>query len=314
MLLQEQFDLAGSAIQLAGFIALFLAAGAIGFRYTVLHHRLVRPPSSMTEERRMYGQAAVRAAIIGIVGMVISIGLMFSSSLPQQAARQHMAVGQLITHTDTVMVQVALAIVALAGFALAAGSISAGWLLAAVGVVAGTLSAAFFGNWLRLINPMHELFAGFWIGTLFVLVVGGLASVSRSRLTSAERGRAVADMVNAFSPLALISFAVLGIFGVITAWRHLGTLSALWTTPYGESLIWKLLFVAVVVGLGAFNWKRQTPLLGTEQAGGVLRKSATAELVVALIVLLITARLVTLPAPSESKPQPKAGASTGTAE
>ena len=311
MILQAQFDLAGSAIELTGFLGSFLAAGAIGFRHTVLRHRLVRPPSCMTEERRMHGQAAVRAAIIGIIGTVISIGLMFSS-LPQQAARQHMAVGQLITHSGSVMVQVALAILALVGFALAAGSISAGWLLAAAGVVAGALSAAFFGQWLRLINPMHRLFAGFWIGTLFVLVVAGLPTVSRSRLTSEERGRAVADMVNAFSPLALISFAVLGIFGVITAWRHLGTLNALWTTPYGVSLIWKLLFVALVVGLGAFNWKRQTPLLGTEQASGLLRKSATAELVVALIVLLITARLVTLPAPSESTPQPKAAASAAT--
>ena len=54
----------------------------------------------------------------------------------------------------------------------------------------------------------------------------------------------VADLVNAFSSLALVSAGVLATFGVITAWQHLHTLAALWTTPYGVTLIVKLLVVA----------------------------------------------------------------------
>ena len=46
------------------------------------------------------------------------------------------------------------------------------------------------------------------------------------------------------------------LFGVITAWRHLKYLSALWTTPYGYALLLKLALVAAVFSLGAWNWRR----------------------------------------------------------
>ena len=45
-------------------------------------------------------------------------------------------------------------------------------------------------------------------------------------------------------------------FGVITVWRHLKYLSALWTTPYGYALLLKLALVAAVFSLGAWNWRR----------------------------------------------------------
>jgi putative copper export protein len=55
--------------------------------------------------------------------------------------------------------------------------------------------------------------------------------------------------------------------------------------------------VACVLGLGAFNWRRQRPLLGTEAGARALRRSAAAELAVAMVVLLVTSVLVTLPSP-----------------
>ncbi len=89
-------------------------------------------------------------------------------------------------------------------------------------------------------------------------------------------------------------------------------LDALWTTPYGYALIAKLAVVLIVIGLGAFNWRKQRPLLGSEQATGVLRRSATAELVAATLVLVITAILVSLPSPSE-KPRPTPATRPGAA-
>jgi putative copper export protein len=74
-------------------------------------------------------------------------------------------------------------------------------------------------------------------------------------------------------------------------------LSNLWSTPYGYTLIAKLCVVLVVVGLGAWNWRKQRPLLGTESAAAVLRRSATAELIAATVVLAITSVLVSLPSP-----------------
>ena len=104
-------------------------------------------------------------------------------------------------------------------------------------------------------------------------------------------------MINAFSPVALGSAFVLVVFGVITAWRHLKYLAALWTTPYGYALLAKLFVVLIVIALGAWNWRRQRPLLGSESAATAIRRSASAELIAAFVVLIVTAILVSVPTP-----------------
>jgi putative copper export protein len=122
----------------------------------------------------------------------------------------------------------------------------------------------------------------------------------------------VAVLVSRFSPLALGSAALLGVTGVITAWRHLKYWSALWTTPYGYALDVKLALVLCVLALGAWNWRRMTPRLGDESAAHTLRRSARAELSFAALVLLVTGVLVSLPAPKapgEQPPRPPATAS-----
>ena len=117
-------------------------------------------------------------------------------------------------------------VLAAIGFVLAARHVQAGWFLAAAGVVIGSLRAAFAGKWASLINPIHVLAAGFWIGTLFVLVVAGLAALLKHESARARRGAIAADMVNGFSPLALSMGGIVVLFGVITAWRHLHKLDA----------------------------------------------------------------------------------------
>jgi putative copper export protein len=205
-------------------------------------------------------------------------------------------VSALVTTDTSTTLQVIFLIIALVGFALAMVRAGPGWPIAAAAVVAGSLRAAFIGKWASVVNPVHELAAGLWIGSLFVLVAAGLTSLLRHEARD-RRGAIAADMVNRFSPLALTMGAVVVIFGVITAWRHLHVLSNLWSTPYGYTLIAKLCVVSFVFGLGAWNWRRQRPTLGSESAAASIRRSATAELTVAGIVLLITAVLVSLPAP-----------------
>ena len=101
--------------------------------------------------------------------------------------------------------------------------------------------------------------------------------------------------MNAFSPLALTCGAVLVGFGVWLSLRHLDPFSALWTTPYGYTLIAKLCVVALVFGLGAWNWQRMRPTLGTEAAAHRIRHSAALELTAATLVIIITSLLVSLP-------------------
>lgn len=297
-------DWADPPHELIGFIAQFLAAGAIGFRYFAL--RMPR----IEADRPFYDDAAQRSAVLGVIGIAMSIVLMVLG-LPALAARRHTTAAALITGDLTTALQAALLVVALIGLLLAALRRGAGWPLAAFGVIVGSLRAVFTGKWASLVNPIHVLAAGLWIGTLFVLVTAGLSALLRNETTRERRGIIAADLVNGFSPLALTMGAIVVLFGVITAWRHLHILSNLWSTPYGITLIIKLVFVAAVFALGAWNWRRQRPMLGSEPAAAAIRRSARAELTVAGVVLVITSLLVSLPSPRPPGAAPRAPASTG---
>ncbi len=288
-----------------GFIGWYFALGAIGFWSFVLRRTFSPVPAAATPERAAYDRAGARAAMIGLLGALVG-ALLLWLALPEQAARRHVGVAQLLLGGGQPTVGAALALLAIVGFLVAFPRRGAGFALAAIGVVGRLLLPAFFGQWARLANPVHLLGGGFWIGTLFVMVVAGLFAILRSGLAPDRRGALAATMVHAFSPLALVSFAVLGISGLITAWKHLHVLSALWTTPYGVTLIIKLFVVLGVLLLGAWNWRRQRPRLGSEAAAVGLRRSATAELVVAALVLCVTAILVSLPSPRPPGPPPAA--------
>ena len=273
--------------ELVGFLASFLSVGAVGFRYAIRKRH----------DDEIVWTAARRAAILGLIGTLVTLGMLLFLSLPAAAARKHTTLIHAITGNQQTLLQVGGWTLAIVAFALAAANWRALWPFAAVGVIVGSLAPLFVGQFSRAVNPIHRFAAGMWIGTLFVLVIAGLNTVLRETTDKIERGRIAADLINTFSPLALVSFAFLGASGLTTAWTHLKRIDALWTTPYGYVLIAKLCVVAVVVALGAFNWRRQRPLLGTESAAAVLRRSATWELLAAGVVLLITAVLVSLPSP-----------------
>jgi putative copper export protein len=272
-----------------GFVALFLGAGGIGFRYFALRGRGVE------EDRAFYDDAARRAAAIGLIGVALGL-VMAWTELPDLAARRHTSASALLTSDPATAMQFGFLALALIGYALGALRAGIGWPLAAIGVVAGALRLVFLGQWSRLVNPVHSLAAGLWIGTLFVVVVAGLSALLAHE-PRPRWGPIAADMVNSFSPLALTMGGIVVLFGLITAWRHLHVLSNLWSTPYGYALIVKLLLAATVFGLGAWNWRRQRPTLGTEDASVAIRRSAIAELTVATLVLVATAIVVSLPAP-----------------
>jgi putative copper export protein len=193
-------------------------------------------------------------------------------------------------------------LVALAGTALAVAGARVGWTAAAVGLVCDALTPLVSGRWSAVVNPVHRLAAGLWLGSLFIMVACGLTPLLRNAELGERRGALAADMVNRFSPMALSMGGVVVAFGVITAWLHLPTVASLWETPYGRTLIIKLVFVATVFGLGAFNWRRQRPTLGKESAAISIRRSATLELSVAAVVLIVTSILVSLPSPKRAPP------------
>lgn len=291
------------AREFVGMVAQFLAVGAVGFRFAALGSRLGAPAAAsagdpaLRSEGDVYRHAARRAATLGLLGAFMQ-AVMLWESLPAAASRAHLTVQQAVTSNFQIGAPVWLLVIAILGFAIASSGRVAGWWLAIVGVVLGPLVPLFLGKWLGVVNPLHRLMGGFWIGTLFVLVLAGLGTVLRDERSKERRGQMAADMVNGFSPMALACAGVLVLSGLVTAWRHLTPFSSLWTTAYGWTLIVKLCLVAGVFALGAWNWKRQRPQMGTEGGAVALRRSARAELVVATCVLAATAILISLPSPA----------------
>ena len=274
------------------FVGAFLAAGAIGFRYFVVRHAAGQGDPV---NRAVYDDATQRAAVLGVLGAVLGL-LHVATALPKVAARLETTVAGAVTGNLVPGAWVVLSVTALVGFAVAAARVRAGWPLAAIGVVVGSLREALAGHWLRLVNPVHLLAGGFWLGTLFVIIVAGVEVVLRHE-HARDRRTMVVDMINAFSPLALVSASVLVCFGAITAVRHVKRLEVLFTTPYGWTLVAKLCLVATVVAFGAWNWRYQRPRLGTDAGVVSIRRSSMSELGVAVLVLAVTAILVSLPVP-----------------
>jgi putative copper export protein len=249
----------------------------------------------------MMSGAARRAAVVGLLGALVQAA-MLAQSLPGSAAKAHVTVSGLLTTNLQTGANTLLLIVALVGFVIAASGRRAGWRLALIGMVGASLTDILVGRWSHLANAVHRLAGGLWLGTLFVLVVAGLGVVLSDERARDRRGAIAARMVNGFSPLALTCGMIIVLSGLITAWRHLNPLSSLWTTPYGYALIVKLALVAVVFALGAWNWKRQRPSLGSEDAARAIKRSSKAELTAAAVVLAASAVLVSLPSPKPPGP------------
>jgi copper transport protein len=152
------------------------------------------------------------------------------------------------------------------------------------------------------VHALHLLGGGAWLGTLFAMFLAGLLSAGSSRMgspLSEERGehRAVARMVGAFSPVALIGVGVAVSAGTLLAYAYVGDLASLLGTRYGITLLVKISLLLLTMALGAWNWRRVKPRLGAPDATRALTRSAAIELVLGLLLLGTTAVLVALAAP-----------------
>jgi len=164
--------------------------------------------------------------------------------------------------------------------------------LAATLPLTGHARAMFHGSSLGVLNgACHVIGAGLWLGTLAVL--------ASTAWLGPEDGRVVrvTKVISAFSPVALVGATLTALSGAISGWQTVGSFQALTGTEYGRTLILKLCCLAGVAALGAFNWKVVQPKLERGAGEDLLRRSAWTELGVGVLLLLVTAVLVALPAP-----------------
>lgn len=277
--------------ELVQFVGYFLAIGTVGFRFGI-----VRRLRGMSDEARTILRGD-DAALLGMLGVLLLILTTLGGPYLQAIAENKTFAESLPKNLRPFEFKLAMLALALIGFALVRAAPSAGWALATIGVLFAALQPLYIGKLSSKVNAMHIVAASTWLGTLLVLSLIGIRGVMRSSSAGRQRAELVSDLVNSFSPLALTSSAIVAITGVTTAWLHLKRISALWTTSYGIALIVKLVFVLIVVVLGAWNWRRVRPSLGVEGTEETIRRSATMELAFAGFVLIATSVLVSLPSP-----------------
>lgn len=192
----------------------------------------------------------------------------------------------------------AVGALAVAAFVWARGGSAASWVVASVAVL--VLSAfpaltghASGGELTRLTLPAdvaHVLAMGAWMGGLAVVL-----SLDRVARGSGASGAVLRDLIPRFSPLAMASVAILVLSGVVGMWANLDGPSALFQTSYGRWLLLKLGLAAGVLLLGAINFRRLLPRLDEEASAVAMRRSASREVALAVVVLVVTAVLVRTP-------------------
>ncbi|HEY0778779.1 MAG TPA: CopD family protein, partial [Gemmatirosa sp.] len=246
-------------------------------------------------------------ATVGIVGAAIQLVSLFVEAAKRAAEAPPPGAPPGAAHGGPSIVLPAVLLgAALVGFVLARVRVRAGWWLAALAALALALGPAAKGQWARLVNPLHVLAGGLWLGTLAVLVAAFFPLLLRGDAVGSDPdlrpgGSRLDALVRRFSRLALASSALLAVTGVTTAWRHLGAIDALWTTPYGWALDVKLLIVASIAAFGYYNWRVATPGLSAGSGDARLARASLREVSLGVLVLIVTAVLVSLPAPAEER-------------
>ncbi len=290
-------SLANSLARTLSFIGLLALIGVTVFRMIVLP----RAREIDVETRTRIKQ---RAAVLGIAASVLVIGGAFARIFLESEMMSAMPGMQTMSMTDMAMhtrwgfalrLEIGAAFAALVSFALAARRVGAAWLGASISAIVLAVTPALAGH--AAASPrftplmitsdfLHVLGGASWLGSLLVVMVVGVPIALT--LDGAERWSLVASLVNSFSPIALGSAAIVVVSGVIASWIHLQHLSALWQTAYGQVLLVKLFLVAITLTIGAYNFRRIQPQLASDVGSARLRRSASIELSVGFLVLLVT--------------------------
>jgi copper transport protein len=298
------------AIRWLLYLSMMLVIGAVAFRLLVVGAIAGTLGTSM----RWLDDAAVRAARLALIAAAALVVATLLRLWAQTAAVR--AVG-LLLEADSIttlltatawgwgwLLQLAGAAIIIICLQMARRSPRAGgWTVAAVGALLLCVTPALSGHAVASARPaiavtadaLHVLGAGAWLGMLALVMLAGIPAALR--LERSEREHAIADLVGAFSPAALAFASLVAATGVVAAWIHLGALTMLWESDYGRVLLVKLGVLSALAAVAAFNWRRVKPRLGEAAGTGILRRSATFEVTLAVVVLLVTAVLVALPTP-----------------
>src|SRR3954468_3212677 len=274
---------ASAATRWLEFMALLAVVGAVVFRLGVLPRAARAMAGTLPNETRLeIADTARRLAQSALVLLLImTVSRLYSETRTIVGADRPIDRAALAATLGTRWgigwsIGAAGIVIAAIGFALVRRRRSgAGWVVAAIGAAAAACSPALTGH-ASTTTPVgaaivtdvaHVLAACAWLGTLLTLLFAALPLVRGARsMAGLGSGALVASLVRAFHPIALGCASVVVASGLVAAWLRLPTVASLWESSYGRVLLLKLAFVALVVVLGALNWRRLLPTLGDDRA------------------------------------------------
>ena len=313
---------ASAATRWVEFMALLAVVGAVVFRLGVLPRASRAMAGTLPDETRVeISDTARRLAQAALLLLLITtLSRLYGEARGLLGADRPIDRAALAAMLGTRwgmgwLVGAAGIVIAAIGFMLVRRRrVDAGWRVAAIGAAVAACSPALTGHASTtppvglaiLTDVAHVLASCAWLGTLLTLLFAALPVVRGTRsLAGIGSGALVASLVRAFHPIALTCASVVVASGLLAAWLRLPTVASLWESSYGQILLLKLAFVALVVVLGAINWRRLLPMLGDDRAARRITRTASAELTIAALVLAVTAVLV-----STSPPEPARRAAT----
>lgn len=145
----------------------------------------------------------------------------------------------------------------------------------------------------------HLVFSGTWFAGIIILAValpdGWIDHGAPGRL------QLLAPAVSRFAKVAMISITIVAITGTLNSFFHIGEFNDMFDSSYGQTLSIKIIFFFGILAFGGVNHYVVERRLarareqGTEKdAVGVFRKTIGAELVIAIVVMLLTGLLTGL--------------------
>jgi putative copper export protein/methionine-rich copper-binding protein CopC len=295
-----------SVVRLLTFAVIIVVIGAVVFSMVVVpatHHRVPDLSANFVIDAR---HRAARAALIGtgaltllLVARLIAQSYAVRGAGPDggfvvNVARTPWGAGFLLGVASVITLGLSFARARRAAWRVSVAAIIG---LALATALSGHAAAS--GDWTVvavLSSTVHVLAAGGWLGALLLVLVAGVPATAP--LAPLGRGLAVRGMVDAFSPMALAFAAALALTGVIAAVLRVGSWGALTGSDYGRLLLFKLGAVVLVLLAGTYNWLRLRPAMDADRVG-TLRRTATVELSLGFVVLMLTAWLVATPPPTE---------------
>jgi putative copper export protein len=140
-------------------------------------------------------------------------------------------------------------------------------------------------------DALHLLMASVWAGGLFLLVL--VLTPALRPLPADERRAALRAAIPLFSVIGLTAWGILLLSGLYSAWLQVGTIDGLRDTPYGQSLLLKLLVLIPALALAAFHLALGKAGLQRRSASRIALTFA-AEALIVVVVLFVVGQLIGL--------------------